>query len=724
MAILESSAPDDATGSYILALDAGGTMTDAILVEPDGGFKVGKSITRPTEAARSYIEAVKDAASAIGADVDSVHRNCAVALYCGTAMLNTILTGKGKRVGLMVTRGFEDITVQEGGLTYLGQTQAEMFHQQLHRHPRQLIRPSDVIGVSERMCGGSIHGESHLKSGEILIPLDEQEVREAAARLVDSGVEIIGVMFLNSYADPRHELRAAEIAREVVRQKGSKIQVLCSVAVAPVSRENSRLKSLLFQCMAAESIREAYLGVEQEARSHGYRHPLLTLLSYGGAVNARYPRLYETLISGPIGGLMGARYLGDKLGLKRIVTADMGGTSFDVGLVVDGRLTIQRSADIAGHRLALPMVQLDSIGSGAGSEVRLDQYKRLHVGPDSAGAKVGRCLEFDRLTITDINVALGYVDPDYFLGGHVKLSRERALAALKETVADPLGLDVYEAGAGILDIVNLQMRDLLSTMVASKGYDQAEFTMLYYGGAGPVHMWGFTEGLTFADIITVPWAAGFSAFGAACAEYMHRYDRGINVLLPNGLPADGRAAAAASLRRTWHELIADARKEMADEGVGADRLTFRYGFSARYIGQLESFDATLPLTDVESLTDVAPVIEAFESMYTKIYPEGARFPDAGYSVTGVYLEAIASKPQPHLASFPNRGPKPDRGAFVEQRKVYHRGKWSDFQVWEMQKLTAGNVVNGPAILRDPMTTLVVPPGRRIEFDDVLVIHYR
>jgi len=171
-------------------------------------------------------------------------------------------------------------------------------------------------------------------------------------------------------------------------------------------------------------------------------------------------------------------------------------------------------------------------------------------------------------------------------------------------------------------------------------------------------------------------------------------------------------------------LIAEARKEMADEGVSPDRLSFRFGFSARYLGQLESFDAMLPVRNAESLTDVAPVIEAFESMYTKIYPEGARFPDAGYSVTGVYLEAIADKPQPHLASFPNLGPEPDPAAFVERRKVYHRGKWTDFQVWEMQKLTAGNVIKGPAILRDPMTTLVVPPGRRIEFDQFLVIHYR
>src|SRR3990172_1053414 len=245
--MFDPSAPNNATGNYILALDAGGTMTDAILVKPDGGFRVGKSITRRTEEARSYIEAVQDAATAVGADVDSVHRNCAVALYCGTGILNTILTGTGKRVGLIVTRGFEDITVQEGGLTYLGQTQAEMFHQQLHRHPRPLMRHSDVIGITERICGGSILGKSHLGSGEILIPLNEREVEEAAARLIDSGVEIIGILFVNSYADPRHELRAAERAREVARQKGRDIPILCSVEVAPVSRENSRLKSLLFQ---------------------------------------------------------------------------------------------------------------------------------------------------------------------------------------------------------------------------------------------------------------------------------------------------------------------------------------------------------------------------------------------------------------------------------------------------------------------------------------------
>ena len=375
--------------------------------------------------------------------------------------------------------------------------------------------------------------------------------------------------------------RPATSCRPSSAARGLNVPVVCSADVAPVAKENSRPKSLLFQCFAAEQVRGALLEVEREAQRSGFNGRLLTLLSYGGAVNMDYPRLYETLISGPIGGLLGAQFIAHELGIDNIVTADMGGTSFDVGLLIDGRIGIAKSADIAGHRLALPMVQLDSAGNGAGSVVGLDDYKRLHVGPQSAGAKVGICYKFDRLTVTDINVALGYVDPDYFLGGQIKLDRDAALKALQETIAKPLGLDVYAAGAGVLGIINGEMNDLLRTMVAAKGYDTHDFTMLYYGGAGPVHMYGFAEGIEFKDVITMPWAAGFSAFGAACAEYMHRYDRGLRVLIPAKASADELAATAQQIDRAWRELEQDARREMADAGVDPSTVVFRYGVAAR-----------------------------------------------------------------------------------------------------------------------------------------------
>jgi N-methylhydantoinase A len=709
---------------FILALDAGGTMTDAILVKPDGTFTVGKSISRKEDQALSYRESVADAAQALGLDSQAVHRQCGADIYCGTGMLNTILTGTGRKVGLMVTRGFDDITVMEGGLTYLGQSQAEGLHQQLHKHTRPLVDPRNVVSVSERMGGGCYQGNIHLPAGHTLIPVNERQVREGANKLLDAGCEVIGILFLFSFVDPRHEHQARDIVASIVKQRGVEVPVVCSADVAPVAKENSRLKSLLFQCFAAEQVRGALLDVEREAQASGFNGRLLTLLSYGGAVNMDYPRLYETMISGPIGGLIGAQFIAHELGLGNIVTADMGGTSFDVGLLVDGRIGIAKSADIAGHRLALPMVQLDSAGNGAGSVVWLDEYKRLHVGPESAGAKVGICYKYDRLTVTDINVALGYVDPDYFLGGQIKLSRERALHALEETIAKPLGLDVYAAGAGVLGIINGEMNDLLRTMVASKGYDTHDFTMLYYGGAGPVHMYGFAEGIEFKDVITLPWAAGFSAFGAACAEYMHRYDRGLRVLIPAKASVDELAATAREIDHAWRELEAEARREMADEGVDPATVVFRYGVSARYIGQIESFETALASGQMDGPADIHALVDAFETMYSKVYPEGAKFSGAGYSLTTVNLEAIAPKPQPRLRQSELAGAAPSTAAYVGTREVYHKDGWLPFKIYEMVELKPGNVICGPAIIRDPMTTVVIPPAKEMWIDAYKILHYR
>lgn len=709
---------------FILALDAGGTMTDAILVKPDGTFTVGKSISRKEDQALSYRESVADAAQALGLDSAAVHRQCGADIYCGTGMLNTILTGTGRKVGLMVTRGFDDITVMEGGLTYLGQSQAEGLHQQLHKHTRPLVDPRNVVTVSERMGGGCYQGNIHLPAGHTLIPVNERQVREGASKLLDAGCEVIGILFLFSFVDPRHEHQARDIVAAIVAERGLDVPVVCSADVAPVAKENSRLKSLLFQCFAAEQVRGALLDVEREAQASGFNGRLLTLLSYGGAVNMDYPRLYETMISGPIGGLIGAQFIAHELGLTNIVTADMGGTSFDVGLLVDGRIGIAKSADIAGHRLALPMVQLDSAGNGAGSVVWLDEYKRLHVGPESAGAKVGICYQYDRLTVTDINVALGYVDPDYFLGGQIKLSRERALNALRETIAEPLGLDVYAAGAGVLGIINGEMNDLLRTMVASKGYDTHDFTMLYYGGAGPVHMYGFAEGIEFKDVITLPWAAGFSAFGAACAEYMHRYDRGLRVLIPANASEADKRATALEIDRAWRELEAEARREMADEGVDPATVVFRYGVSARYIGQIESFETALSNGEMNGPADIQRMIDAFETMYSKVYPEGAKFSSAGYSLTTVNLEAIAPKPQPKLRQYPLADATPSAAAYVGTRDVFHKDGWLPFKIYEMVELEPGNVIAGPAIIRDPMTTVVIPPAREMWIDAYKILHYR
>lgn len=707
----------------ILALDAGGTMTDTILVLPDGSFKVGKSLTNRRDEARSYLESVADTAQAIGLSSAEVHARAAVSIYAGTGMLNTVLTGSGRKAGLLVTRGFEDITIIEGGLTYLGQAQKDSLHNQLHEHTRPMLERQHVHGVLERTCGGSYFMEKHIAPGKVLIPFNAEHVRSAVTQLLADGVEVIGILFLNSFINPANEHGAKVIAEQVIAAHDVKVPVLTSCEVAPVLKENNRLKSLLLQCTAAESTRAALLDVQGAAQSDGYGGQLLTLLSYGGAVNVSYPRLYETVISGPIGGMMGAQVLSRVLNLKRVLCCDMGGTSFDVGLVLNGQIPIRKDPEFAGHRLALPMVALDSVGAGAGSAVWLDKYKRLRVGPESAGAEVGSCYIYDRLTITDVNVALGYVDPDYFLGGKVKLDYERAVAALEQTVARPLGIDLYSAGSGILEVVGTQMRDAAATMMLAKGYNPAEFTTLVYGGAGPVHMWDFTAGLGVADIITVPYAAAFSAFGASCAEYMHRHHKGYVATIANDSDGAHKQRVGREIAALFSAMEVAAADEMRAEGADVSGIAFQYGIYARYIGQLESFDTPLAITDAAQAADCDGLVAAFESMYTQIYPEGARFPEVGYAISELYLKASVPKAMPLVPRYELAAPKPRDSAYVGSRTVHHRGRKCDFSVWQMGELAPGNVVPGPAIIRDPMTTLVVPPGKQVRFDEYMIIHY-
>jgi acetone carboxylase, beta subunit len=711
-------------GQFIVAIDAGGTMTDCILFREDGAFHVGKALTHREDERKSYLESVNDAAGYLGLTSADVHARASTCLYTGTGILNTILTLTGARVGLIVTRGWDHIMIGEGALTWLGEPQEHILHQQLRRHTAPLVPPGMVVGVSERIIGGNMYSGRSLNAGDVIIPLNEDEVVAAAEKLLADDAEVIGIMFLNSFVNPAHELQAKEIVLRVVADQGRDVAVITSHEVAPVMKEHNRTKSLVFQAYAAEKASATLRDVESVAKAEGYAGRLLTLLSYGGAVDREYPRLYETVISGPIGGLTGAQVLAKTLGLSNVVTADLGGTSFDVGVLVDRMIQVRKTADFARHRLATAMVAIDSIGSGAGSVVRVDEYNRIHLGPESAGQRIGVCYEYPDLTVTDVNVALGYVDPDYFLGGKIKLNRDRALAELEERVAKPLKLDPFTAGTGVIEVGHTQMRDLLRMMLLSKGYNPAEFVALCYGGAGPVHMRGFTEGIGLAGVITVPWAAGFSAYGAGCAEYYHRYENSHTALLPLNMSDEDKFRAGRSIDAAWRQLEEKALAELSAGAADVSQVIFRYGVYARYMGQLESFDTPLEFGRIESAFDVDRLLIAFEKVYTDVYPVGARFPEGGYAVTDVYLHALVPKPMPSLQQHPLSGEKPGDSAYVGTREIFHDGEWRSFHIWQMEELRPGNVVRGPSIIQDPMTTVVIPPGHEIAFDQWTVMHYR
>ncbi len=710
---------------YLLALDAGGTMTDTFLVDEEGNFVLGKYLTNKENESVSYLGSVADAASYLGTSSTDIHKGAISCTYTGTTMLNILLTQRGSKVGLLITRGFAHLPILERALTWLGQEFEDVLHQQLHEHTPWIVQPEHIKEVTERISCGSFYMEHHYKPGQLVIDLVEEDVVKGVNELLDEGVEAIGILTLASYANPEHEMRIAEIARDIVKERGLNVLVVASNEICPVMNETDRLKTLLTQCYVAEVGRKQLFLVEEAAKKDGYRHELLTLLAYGAAANIRYPKLVEAIVSGPVGGLLGGKVVADLVGQPNVVCCDLGGTTFDAGLIAAGLMPVKKQPDFAGHQLRLPMVSIDSIGAGTGTVIHVDEEtRRITLGPESAGSAVGTSYLYPDITIGDIDVVLGYLNPDYFLGGKVKLDKERALEMLQERLAKPLGQDVYDISSKVLDLLHSEMSDHISAMMLSKGLNPAEFTLMAYGGSGPLHVWGLERSLTLANVLMVPWAAAFSAFGCAAAEYFHRYEKAVTFFEAPEMEEGARVYMGMVLSEVWEELEERAYEEMEAEGIPREQVRFRHWISARYIGQLTTWEAPVEKGRVENLEDFYKVIDSFEKVYTTIYPVAARFPDTGYQITEVSVEAIADKIRPVIPKYALRDKKPPKEAYKGQRDAYMDGKWLPFTTWEMDLLEAGNRVDGPAIIEHTMTTLVIPPENYVEFDERKLIWYR
>ena len=700
----------------ITALDAGGTLTDTVIVDAEGNFTAGKALTTPKDESVGFANSVADAASYWKMSLSDVLQQVLTTVYSGTIMINALHTRSGLKVGLITTKGFEDCVLMERGLVWLGYSYPDRLHTVTHVHNEPLVPKKRVKGVTERID----------MMGEVVIPLYKQEVEKAVEELLDFGVEAIAVLFLYSYINPEHEKKAAEIAKNVMKKRGVNIPVVLSSEVAPIMREYSRLNSVLMQAYAAEPTREQLFKIEKKAKKNGYQRNLLTILSYGGLVDIRYPRLYETLISGPIGGMLGARYVGELLGIKDIISTDMGGTSFDVGIIRGGVIPMLREPDIARFRVNLPMVMMDSIGAGTGTVIKVDPVtRRIDLGPESAGAAVGMCYEYPEPTISDCNVTLGYLNPDYFLGGRVKLDKDRAYKACKK-VAEVMERDVYEIASGIIGLLNSKMRNHIDAMLLARGYSPVDYTIMAYGGAGPLHMWGFTEGIPFKNIMTFPFAAVFSAFGIATADYMHRYHKGILGEITSGtdeITMMMKTFTQARINSAWEELEQRALTEFEAEGIPKDKTKLVHLAYVRYKGQLDDHEVVSPVHPVSSLEDLDKITKAFEETYERIYPKAARFPEAGYQILEVGIVASAETMKPKVPKRPISSAKPPKNAFKGEREVYHQGKWITFSLWEMDLLEAGNEIASPSIIEHPTTTLVVPPGNKVWFDEYKFIWY-
>ncbi|CAN5351183.1 hydantoinase/oxoprolinase family protein [soil metagenome] len=705
------------TQPIVIGIDAGGTMTDTILVDQDGHFKIGKAATTPRNEAEGFLASAEDAADAWGISLEDLFSGVNVVLYSGTGMLNTLLSRTGRRLGLITTKGLEDMILMGRGLqAWADYSYADRLHAVTHHHPDPLVPRRRTHGVTERVD----------QFGDVIIPLYEKDVRIAVKALIRDKVDSICIMTIFAHVNPVHEKRIAAIAREEIKKAKATIMVYTSHEVRPVIREQSRLNSVLIEAYATSRGRQQLKAIEDVSKKYGFKYGVQTLLSFGGLTSIKHPRLHETMISGPIGGILGAAYVGKLIGNDSLICSDMGGTSFDMGVITRGQTRIENEPIMDRFKLNVPTLHLDTIGAGAGMILKVDPLTRkVSLGPESAGSDPGPIC-FDRggrePTIADCDAILGRLNPLYFLGGKVKLDVEKATRIFKEKCADLLGVGLEEAAEGMIEMLEQDANNALRRVISGQGIHPSEFTLLSYGGSGPLHLAGCSRGIGFRDIITFQFAAAFSAFGCTTADYMRRHSVSTQIDIPAAASDDTLADMAKRVATIWADLEQAAIAEMIADGHAREKIVIKPFLMMRYTGQLEDVEVPFSRLTVSTPEDMLEVIAEFETVYAKVNHRVSRYGQAGFSITELGLTATADKVKPTLIKR-MLGKSDPKAAHKGTREVYIGGRWHKANLYEMDLLQPGHEVKGPAIIEHPATTLVIHPKDHVFLDEWTLLHY-
>ncbi len=703
----------------VMAIDSGGTMTDNFLIDDRGEFVVGKAQTTPDDESIGFFNSIQDALHYWEMTPKEAFPTILAGVYSGTAMINRLLERKGNRVGLLVSAGMEDSLLLERGVqTHLGFSYSDKLHLATHYHNPPLIPREFIRGVPERLD----------LFGDLVIPLNEEATRKSVRELLALGIDSICICLLHAYRNPAHEMNVRDIATEVMQEMGRKVPIYLSSERYPIRGDLPRLNTLLVDAYAAEPSREQIQRIRKKTKELQAPFELRIMASHGGTISTEAKELARTLISGPIGGLVGGKHLSSLLGYRNVVCTDIGGTSFDIGLITEGEYSITPYPEIARFVLSLPMVQVNSVGAGTGSFIRINPINnRVEIGPDSAGARFGVCYQkggVETPTITDCHVVLGYIDPDYFLGGEIKLDPERARRALEDQIARPLALEVHQAAEGVISILEENLKNTLHATILGKGYSPMNYTLLNYGGGGPLHVAGFSQGMGFEDILIPTWAAGFSAYGCSCADYEYRSDISIDLPMEPGISEEEKGGIVDLINGQAAFLQGNIMEEFGKSGIPEDQIQYTLYVRMQYLGQLNDLEVKCRKKVLEGPEDLDMVVQDFEDLYGKVYALAAKSPELGYLLTTVVVAGRVDIDKPLLPEKPLGKKRPPETAKKGERSVYWHGEWVKAEILEMDRLQPGNEIHGLAVIEAPSTTLLVPPDRYVFLDEHSIFHLK
>jgi N-methylhydantoinase A len=685
--------------TYTIGVDTGGTFTDVTVIDETGQFFVNKAPTTPHDFSIGVMDALAEVARDMGLSRGELLQRTTVLKHGTTVATNAVITGAGSKVGFITTKGFEDTTLIGRAIQRVdGLRDEDVAKMTYITKPAPLVPKSRLKGVYERIDF----------RGNVVVPLNLGDAREQIRSLVEvEKVEAIGVSLLFSWVNPVHEQRIKELIKEMY--PAHDLFLTFSHELVPLVREYGRANTVILNCFVGRII-ERYLGdLHEKLRKDGFRGRFLVMQSSGGTVSGERVPPIRTLQSGPVGGVIGSQYLAGLLGHSNVISTDMGGTSFDVSLIRDGRWSYEREPIISRWRVMLPLVKVDSIGAGGGTIARVDPaLHRLLVGPESAGASPGPvCYDAGGTepTVCDADLILGFLNPEYFLGGRVRLNKAKAEQAIQEKIAAPLNMSVAEAAGGIFTIVNAHMADLIRVIAMRVGLAPEEFVLYAFGGTAPMHAAFYASELGIKSVCVFPTSAVFSAFGIVGADIIQTTSFSL------GYPMPVNHQALDSKIKEFEAMLAT---EMEQEGFQRSQLEFKHTFNMRYRRQVNYHAVSLPAKEYKDEGDIAGLMESWVQDFERVYGRGVAYTKAGIELVSMDIDAIGRVIKPVLKRHPEGGVDPS-AAQKGYRQVLFPEITEGFvqtAIYAYERLQPGNVIQGPAVVESPTSTIVIPPGKR------------
>ncbi len=671
---------------FRLGVDAGGTFTDFVLADETGSVRLYKTPSTPQDPTEAISAGLALIAEDVGQSPREIVTQCDLCINGTTVGLNALIQHRGAKTGLICTSGHEDsIEIRLGH-------KEDGYRYDAEYPPAQMLVPRYLRrGVRERVKS----------NGEVMTPLNEQDVRDACTAFIEDGVNAVAVSFVWSVLHQDHERRAAEIVREMMPDAfltvGSELY--------PQIREYTRTSTAITNAYLGPILKRYVEGIDQYFRDLGAAYPVRYFQSNGGLAigQAMTDRSVYAINSGPASAPQAGLYVAKPFGFDNVITVDMGGTSFDITLTRSGSTNISKDIDFLRYRIGVPMIQVETLGAGGGSIGWIDNLGLLQVGPQSAGSEPGpACYGAggEDPTVTDANLVLGYVNPEALLGGRMALDRDKSTAAVKAKVADPLGISVERAAYGMFTIVNNNMVNGIRRVSVERGYDPRDFVLVAAGGAGAAHITALADEMGIGTVLVPKLASGLCAFGQIISDVKYNY----MATCPLRLEGD---EAYARINETYTEIEATGVKHLEADGFDRDRIEIRRSIDMRYVGQVHECTVEIDTFDIDGST-VDRLRDAFHAKHEQLYT----YSEKNTPIEVVNLEStlygMVDRP-----ALPHVDPGADLSDAIKARRpmIFEAsGEAVEGPVYDGSKLGAGAEIVGPAVIEEVTTTIVVEPG--------------